>query len=96
MNIRDLLKAKREAILAVAAKHGARNVRIFGSVARGEADEQSDIDFLVDVGPLHSPFFPGGLAIDLEELLGREVDIVVEGGESPYLRARIHAEAIPV
>lgn len=96
MGVRELLKKHREAILAIAARHGARNVRVFGSVARGEATEESDVDFLVDVGPQHSPFFPGGLAVDLEELLGREVDIVVEGGESPYLRARIHAEAVPV
>ena len=51
MTLSELLKDKREAILQIAAKHGARNVRVFGSVARGEADEQSDIDFLVDMEP---------------------------------------------
>ena len=94
MNVRTLLNIKRKQILALAAKHGVRKIRVFGSVVRGEAREDSDVDFLVDVGPDHSPFFPGGLVVDLEELLGRKVDIVIEGGESPYLRERIHAEAV--
>jgi len=60
MDLNYLLTSRREEILSIAAKHGARNVRIFGSVARGEAGEESDIDLLVDVGPGRTPFFPGG------------------------------------
>jgi predicted nucleotidyltransferase len=80
MNVEELLKDKREEILHIAAKHGARNVRVFGSVARGEATGNSDIDFLVEMGPDHTPFFPGGLIMDLEELLGCKVDVVTEKG----------------
>ena len=70
MGLNEILREKREEILKIAAKHGAYNVRIFGSVARGEADEASDVDFLIDAGPKRTPFFPGGLVMDLQELLG--------------------------
>ena len=73
----------------MAARHGARNVQVFGSVARGEAGPDSDIDFLVECGPNPSAFFPGGLLMDLEELLGRRVDIVTEAGLHPDFRERI-------
>src|SRR3989442_11723663 len=72
--IEDLLREKREEILRIAEKHGARNVRIFGSVAHGEATEASDIDLLVDTAEQTSPWFPAGLAAELEELLGQRVD----------------------
>ena len=94
MGIETLLNDKREQVLQLAARHGARNVRVFGSVARGEARPDSDIDFLVDCGPDPSPFFPGGLLMDLEELLGRRVDIVTERGLHPYLRDKILREAV--
>jgi len=94
MGIETLLQNKRDQILALATRHGARNVRVFGSVARGEASAESDIDFLVECEPNTSPFFPGGLVMDLEELLGRRVDIVTERGMHPYLRDRILHEAI--
>lgn len=96
MDINELIKAKRDEILRIAAKHGARNVRIFGSVARGEADEQSDVDFLVDMEPGRSLFDLAGLYVDLEELLGRKVDVVTTRGISPYLKDRILAEARPL
>ena len=96
MGIDELLKAKREQILQIAAKHGARNVRVFGSVAHGEAGPQSDVDLLVDVGPDPSPFFPGGLLADLEELLGRRVGVLTENALHWYIRDRILREARPL
>jgi hypothetical protein len=96
MGIDELLKVKREQILQIAAKHGARNVRVFGSVAHGEAGPQSDVDLLVDVGPDPSPFFPGGLLADLEELLGRRVDVLTENALHWYIRDRILREARPL
>ena len=61
MDIAELLEKKKGEILRIAARHGARNVRVFGSVARGEARPESDVDLLVEVGPDRTPFFPGGL-----------------------------------
>jgi predicted nucleotidyltransferase len=87
---------KRNEILRIAAKHGARNIRIFGSVARGEADPESDIDLLVDVGPVTTSWFPAGLILDLEELLGRPVEIVTERGLNRYLRDHVLCEAVPL
>ena len=94
MTLQELLQTKREAILAIAAKHGAFNVRVFGSVARGEADEASDVDFLIDAGPHRTPFFPGGLVMDLQELLGRPVDVVTEKGLRSRIRERVLREAV--
>ncbi len=96
MGIAELIHDKREEILRIAAKHGARRIRIFGSVARGEAGPQSDVDFLVDVGPTHSPFFPGGLVADLEALLGRRVDVVEPDGLYAPLKAAVLQEAVPL
>jgi predicted nucleotidyltransferase len=94
MNFSELFKDKREAILQIAAKHGARNVRVFGSVARGEADDQSDIDFLVDMEPGRSLLDLGGLLMDLQDLLGRNVDVVTERGLKPRIRERVLHEAV--
>lgn len=96
MGVDELLKGKREQILAIASRHGARNVRVFGSVARGEAGPDSDIDLLVEIGPTHSAFFPGGLLADLEDLLGRKVDVVTERGLHWYIRDRVLKEAVPL
>ncbi|MBN1323088.1 MAG: nucleotidyltransferase family protein [Methanotrichaceae archaeon] len=96
MDITDLLRTRRKDILQIAARHGAFNVRVFGSAARGAAGEKSDIDLLVDVGPGRTPFFPGGLLVDLEELLGCKVDVVTEGGLHWYIRERVLKEAIPL
>ena len=93
MGIDELLKAKREEILRIAAQHGAYNVRVFGSVARGEADLNSDVDFLVDLKPERSLFDLGGLLMDLQGLLGRKVDLVTEKGLHWYIRDRVLAEA---
>ena len=71
-------------------------MRVFGSVARGEADETSDIDFLVRMNPGRSVFDVGGLLMDLQDLLGRRVDVVTERGLRPRMRERVLREAIPV
>ena len=96
MGIDELLTEKREEILRIAARHGAYNVRVFGSVARGKARPESDVDFLVDVSPDHSAFFPGGLVADLEDLLGRRVDVVEPEGLHWYLRDKILKDAVPL
>ena len=96
MTLEVLLKAKREEILRVCAKYGAHNVRVFGSVARGEADEQSDIDFLVDLAAGRTLFDLGGLQYDLEQLLGYRVDVVTERGLKPRSRERVLREAVPL
>ena len=90
----SLLKRRRRKILATAAKYGATNVRIFGSVARGDADETSDIDFLVDMEPGRSLMDLGGLLTDLRELLGTDVDIVTEKGLRPRIREQVLGEAV--
>ncbi len=90
----DELKSKREDILALAARHGARNVRVFGSAARGEAGEASDIDLLVVLDPDRSLLDHVAFAQDLEDLLGRRVDVVTEGALHWYIRDRVIAEAV--
>jgi len=96
MEIEQLLKEKREEILKIALRHGAKNIRLFGSVARGEAGESSDIDILVEVGENPSPWFPGGLIADLEELLGRQVHVVTVGALHSYIRDRVLQESVPL
>jgi len=96
MNPSELLSAKQESILHLAALHGARNIRVFGSVARGDATETSDVDFLVDMEEGRSLLDLVGLWQDLQDLLGRKVDVVSDGGISPYLRTKILAEAVPL
>ncbi|MBI3943027.1 MAG: nucleotidyltransferase family protein [Chloroflexi bacterium] len=94
MNLEEILHTKREEILRIATRHGAYNVRIFGSVARGEESPESDL--LVEMAPDHSPWFPAGLILELEDLLGQQVDVVTENGLHWYLRDRILAEAVPL
>jgi predicted nucleotidyltransferase len=94
MGIDELLGGKRDEILRAAARHGARKVRVFGSVARGEADEASDVDFLVELEPGRTLFDLGGLLMDLRDLLGREVDVVTERGLKARIRGRILREAV--
>lgn len=90
------LKEKRKEILRIAAAHGASNIRVFGSVARGEEGPESDLDLLVEMKPGSSLLDLVSLWQDLEDLLGHKVDVITEGGISPYLRDRIHAEAVPL
>jgi uncharacterized protein len=96
MTHQDLLKQKHAEILSIAGRYGARNVRVFGSVARAEADEQSDIDFLVDMEAGRSLFDLGGMQSELEAALGRPVDVVTEKGLKARIRTRVLQEAIPV
>jgi len=96
MEIAKQIKKKRQAIQQIAVKHGARNIRIFGSIARGEADEKSDVDFLVDMEAGRSLLDMGGLLMDLRELMGRDVDVVTERGLKQRIRERILKQAIPL
>ena len=96
MSLNELLQEKREDILRIANRRGASNVRIFGSVARGEADSKSDIDILVDLEPGRSLLDLGGLLMDLEDLLGHNVDVVTERGLRERIRERVLREAIPL
>lgn len=96
MDLRKLVVARRDEILALAGRHGATNVRIFGSVARGEAKPGSDIDFLVDFEAGRNPLDHVGLKQDLEELLGVRVDVLTEGGLHPQLRESVFGEAVKV
>lgn len=84
----------REDISRIAASHGAENIRVFGSVRRGEANSSSDLDLLVDMSKDRSLLDLVALGDELEEVLGVEVDVVTEGSLSPYLRDRILAEAV--
>lgn len=90
------LKAHRSDVLRLAAQHGATDVRVFGSVARGEDDSASDIDFVVRMRPGRSLFDLGALVMDLRDLLGSRVDVVTERGLRPRMRERVLREAVPV
>lgn len=96
MELGNLIKEKRDDIFRLSELHGARNIRVFGSVARDEAGPESDIDFLVDMEQGRSLLDLGGLLVDLERLLGRRVDIVTERGLHWYLRETIIKEARPL
>ncbi|MDB9516647.1 nucleotidyltransferase family protein [Roseofilum reptotaenium CS-1145] len=95
MYLKDLLQEKREQILELAEKHGAFNVRVFGSVARGEETEESDIDFLIDYDLERiSSWFPVGLIHDLQDLLGCKIDVVTESGLKPRVRDNVLQDCI--
>ena len=96
MNLKRLLQEKRQEIFQIAARHGVRNIRVFGSAARGEAGEGSDLDLLIEAGPQRTPWFPGGLIAELEELLGCRVDVVTEKALHWYIRDRVLQEARPL
>jgi hypothetical protein len=96
MTTTDVLKTKRNDILGLAAQHGAHNVRVFGSVARGEASPTSDIDLLVKMDRGRSLLDLIELSQKLESILHRKVDILTDEGLSPYPEQCIHAEAVPL
>ena len=91
-----LLNERREDILRLAARHGVHNVRVFGSVARGDAGESSDLDLIVRFDPDRSLFDHGGLLMDLQELLGVKVDVISEAGMRERFRDHVMKEAIPL
>jgi predicted nucleotidyltransferase len=90
------LRGRRSEILRLAALHGATNVRVFGSVARGDADERSDVDLLVDMGSGRNLLDLGGFLEDLQELLRRPVDVVTERGLKDRIKDRVLWEAVPL
>jgi len=90
MGINEIIGDKREQIFSLAAKHGASHIRVFGSVAEGVADEKSDVDFLVDLEKGRSLFDLGGLLMDLQKLLGRNVDVTTVN----CLRSRIREDVL--
>jgi predicted nucleotidyltransferase len=96
MDLMHQLIEKRDDIRSLASRHGASNVRVFGSVARGEARPDSDIDFLIDAGPNTSSWFPAGLILDLEKILGRHVEVITEKGLNPLIREYVLREAVPI
>lgn len=96
MTIEELLHDRRDEIHRIAAQHGVTRLRVFGSVARGEARPESDLDLLIEVGPETSSWFPAGLIMDLEQLLGCRVDVVTEQGLNPALRDEVLRDARPL
>lgn len=96
MGIQEIIGNHKDQILAIASKHGAYNVRVFGSVAQGTADESSDIDFLVDLEDGRSLFDLGGLLMELQDLLQRKVDVLTEQSLHWYIRNKVLNEAKPL
>jgi predicted nucleotidyltransferase len=92
----DDVRQRRDEIIAVAQRYGASDIRIFGSVARGDANEQSDLDLIVRFEPGRSLLDHGGLVMDLRELLGRRVDVIDEDAMKPRFRDHVMKEAIPL
>lgn len=88
------LRERRDEIVEVARARGASRVRVFGSVVRGDAGDDSDIDFLIDLEPGRSLLDLGGLLMDLRELLDRDVDVVTEAGLRPRVAERVLADAV--
>lgn len=91
-----LIENRRSEILALAERHGVRNVRVFGSMARDDANDASDVDLLVSLVPGRSGLALGGLLMDVQDLLQRRVEVVTEGGLHPALRERVLEEAQPL
>jgi predicted nucleotidyltransferase len=96
MRVQDLLKEKREEILRIAARNGAGNVRVFGSVVRGEADLASDLDLLVTLEPGTTLLNNAALILELEEPLGCKVDVASDRGLRPRVKERVPSEAVPL
>jgi uncharacterized protein len=96
MTRQTLVRSKREQILNIARKHGAVSVKLFGSAARGDEADSSDVDFVVELEPGRSLLDLGGMQSDLERLLGCAVDVVTVNGLRERIRARVLEEAVPV
>ena len=96
MSVREQIQQRRDEILRVAARHGAGNVLLFGSVVRGEETPESDVDLLIDVTGETTPWFPGSLVADLEQLLRRPVQVVIRRSLSPLIRDAVLREAVPL
>ena len=96
MEVREQLQAKREDILRIAARHRATNVRVFGSVARGRSSDASDIDLLVELEPGCGFLEHAALIRELQQLLGRNVDVVSDKGLRKRIRDRVMREAVPL
>lgn len=94
MGVADIIADKRDEVLRIADRHGVREIRLFGSVARGDATQLSDVDFLVVSGPNTPPWYPGGLIAELEELLGREVNVIETEALEPRVRDHVLSEAV--
>ena len=90
----ELLRAHRDDIIAAAARHGARSIRVFGSAVREELTDASDVDFLVEMSEVATLFDRAALIVELREILGRDVDVVTEKSLKPRIRAHVLAEAI--
>jgi uncharacterized protein len=96
MTLQEIRRSKREKILTIASSHGASNIRVFGSVARGEASASSDIDLLVELEPGRSLMDLGGFLMDVQEELGIRVDVATERMLRPEVRRRVLAEVVPL
>ena len=96
MALADIVRQRRDEIHRVAARHGVHTVRVFGSTVRGDDRPESDVDFLVEVGSEPSSWFPAGLILELQELLGRRVEVVTPRGLSPHIREHVLSEAEPL
>lgn len=95
-HMHPLIETHRDALLALARSRGVTGVRVFGSMSRGDASDDSDVDLLVTLAPGISALALGGLLLDAQELLGRRVDVVTEEGLHPALRGRVMAGAVPL
>ena len=96
MVTRELIRHRREAIVEIARRYGAHDIRVFGSVARGDATEASDLDLIVRFDPGRSLLDHGGLVMDLRELLGIRVDVIDEDGMRERFRNHVSKEAVPL
>lgn len=94
MTIEELRRTKKDQVLQLAARYGARNVRVFGSTARDQASSSSDIDFLVDLDPDRCLMDLGGLLMELQDLLQTRVDVATERMLRPKIRERALADAV--
>jgi predicted nucleotidyltransferase len=90
------MRERRDEVLAIAKQHGAHSLRIFGSTARGEARPNSDVDLLVELEPGRSLLDLVAIKQDIEDILGRKVDVLTEAALSPYFKQRVLQDAIPL